>query len=67
MPIFEYRCEACGKVFDVLVKSSERDQEQRCPQCQSEKVKKVFSTFGVGSSGSSKPCGSSSTTPCGGG
>ncbi|MBB6217246.1 putative FmdB family regulatory protein [Anaerosolibacter carboniphilus] len=67
MPVFEYKCEECEKIFDVLVKTSDRDQGQKCPHCQSEKVKKLFSTFGIGRNSTSRPCGVPNTTPCGGG
>ncbi|MFZ5969361.1 MAG: FmdB family zinc ribbon protein [Bacillota bacterium] len=63
MPIYEYKCDDCGKAFDMLMKMSERDKEMVCPDCGSKQVKKQFSTFGV----SEKPGGSQPVPPCGGG
>jgi len=64
MPIYEYRCEECGKTFEVLTKVSNKDDEKECPDCGSNKVKRVFSVFGVGGSdGNSTPQAPS----CGGG
>ncbi|WIF95741.1 FmdB family zinc ribbon protein [Caminicella sporogenes] len=60
MPIFEYVCEKCGYKFEKLVRSSDSDKKQKCPECGSENTKKVFSTFACGgnSGGFSAPsCG----------
>lgn len=68
MPIYEYTCKKCKKIFSALqsISSSERDTE--CPVCGSKEVKKMLSTFsssmGTGGAGFSQ---SSSTPPCGGG
>jgi putative FmdB family regulatory protein len=43
MPIYEYTCEVCGHAFEKLVSSSRRHVE--CPQCESRRVTKQFSTF----------------------
>ena len=50
MPIYEYTCDACGHEFELLVMGSE---VPACPQCESEKLEKRFSTFAPGSSASS--------------
>lgn len=65
MPIFEYKCNACGKDFEKLVFGN---QTVKCPQCDSEDIKKKFSTFGmsgVENPGSGSPnCGSCSSRSC---
>ena len=33
MPIYEYRCTACGKVSEVLVKASAEARAMRCEHC----------------------------------
>lgn len=33
MPIYEYKCPKCGKVFEEWVKSSEAHKEEKCPVC----------------------------------
>jgi putative FmdB family regulatory protein len=48
MPIFEYRCEDCGKAFEAFV-TAERTPE--CPGCHGANLAKLLSTPGmVGSS-----------------
>lgn len=43
MPIYEFRCQSCDKVFDSLVMPSEKDFEMRCPECNSPEVTKLMS------------------------
>ena len=44
MPVYEYECENCGKVFQRLYMSPEdRPSEITCPQCESSDVHQVFS------------------------
>jgi putative FmdB family regulatory protein len=45
MPIYEYRCEACERRFEVLTSFSERDRAQACPTCESTKTRVLVSTF----------------------
>ena len=33
MPLYEYRCRDCGKVFELLRRISEADQNLECPSC----------------------------------
>jgi putative FmdB family regulatory protein len=65
MPIFEYKCNDCGKKFDILHKSSTNLEEVICPDCQSKNSKKLLSSFSasVGSSGFDTP--SCATGNCG--
>ena len=42
MPIYEYHCEACGNEFELLVMGREIP---RCPECDSRRLEKRFSTF----------------------
>ncbi len=60
MPIFEYRCEKCGNVFEEIV-SGNRDKKISCPACQSANTEKLMSAIGAISMGKSSagPCGSS--------
>ena len=48
MPIYEYRCEACGEGFEVFVRSPARQANPTCPKCGSQKVRKAISLFGLG-------------------
>jgi putative FmdB family regulatory protein len=65
MPLYVYRCNTCGETFEKMVRLSESDQKQVCPNCSSLQTEKMISSFaafglsgGVSSSGSSS-CGGS--------
>lgn len=45
MPIFEYVCGECNHRFEQLVYGS---TEVACPKCQTTKLEKQISKFGVG-------------------
>ncbi|MEW5876641.1 MAG: zinc ribbon domain-containing protein [Acidobacteriota bacterium] len=62
MPLYEYRCEACGHRFEVWQRMGAGSQGVSCPQCGSQEVKKVLSTFASSVSGSVS--GGSSTSSC---
>ena len=53
MPIYEYRCEECDEDFEVFVRSPSQKANLICPKCESHKVDKVVSLFGVGGATSS--------------
>ncbi len=44
MPIYEFRCEICGEIFEVLQKMEE--DFPNCPKCNSNYVIKLPSLFG---------------------
>ena len=60
MPIFEYKCSDCDTKFEVLHKSSVNQNDVSCPKCNSNKSKKLFSsfssTFNTSSDSSSGEC-----------
>ena len=68
MPIYEYQCDKCGKVFETLVIRS--DDKPECPECGSTQASRCMSRFASNSvaksyhidTGSSGSCG-----PSGGG
>jgi len=45
MPIYEYLCSSCGRIFEKLV--LERDASIECPNCPGASVEKQFSAFSV--------------------
>jgi putative FmdB family regulatory protein len=51
MPVYEYECEACGRTFELFVRSVKRENTPVCPHCGSEQVHKAISLFGVGNQG----------------
>ena len=46
MPIYEFECQNCGKPFETLVIGFSTD-DVRCPDCESERVRKKISSFAV--------------------
>jgi putative FmdB family regulatory protein len=53
MPIYEYECTKCGHRFEIRHKTGDSDSEIKCPKCEKETPKRVFSVFATSSSGSS--------------
>ncbi|MBX6753964.1 MAG: zinc ribbon domain-containing protein [Thermorudis peleae] len=45
MPLYVYRCEACGTSFEVLVQRREQQTVSPCPQCGASTVRKQFAAF----------------------
>jgi putative FmdB family regulatory protein len=45
MPLYEYQCHNCGKQFEKMVRFSEIDLSQTCPDCQSQDTRKKISTI----------------------
>ena len=70
MPIYEYKCNDCNKVFEELV-SSDPGKLLPCPNCSSENTKKLMSAAGISSGSSKMPeCASTCASPqscCAGG
>ena len=68
MPIFEYKCQQCGHVTEVLQKSR-KATKQTCPQCGGSDMKKLLSGFAVAQAKSSAPACDSCPAPgaCGSG
>jgi len=44
MPIYQYMCEQCGHRFDLRRRIDESDSELNCPQCGSERPRRILST-----------------------
>jgi len=55
MPIYEYQCRKCEKVFEKYQKLDESGEFLRCPYCGEARPEKILSPF----SSSSPSCGSS--------
>ena len=70
MPIYEYQCNQCGKVFEQLVFSSDEIDVCSCPSCGQDDTCRLMSSFCCGASDSSGQTGaglSSSCSPSSGG
>lgn len=57
MPLYEYACEDCGETFEELVSLRDRHNKRVCPNCGSEQVQRLVSTFAMG-----KPSANSTTS-----
>ena len=65
MPIYEYRCDACGSQFEKLVRAS--SPAVACPGCGGEKLEQQYSTFAATmGAGGAKGAGSCAPMPAGG-
>lgn len=45
LPLFEYRCQECGHVFEVFVHRANPTPVKPCPQCRKTNVERLWSTF----------------------
>ena len=63
MPLYEYRCESCRKVFEAYKRLSD-DAMEACPECGEQSSRVGISLFRAGGSG---PGSSSGGSSCGGG
>ena len=43
MPLYEYRCAGCGRLFERLVRTW--NEAVDCPSCEAQEVEKQLSTF----------------------
>lgn len=50
MPIFNFKCEKCGNLFETLLKN--RSEETECPQCGSKELTPAPNRISVGRSNS---------------
>lgn len=57
MPIYEYRCQACGKRTSVFVRSMSTAVKAQCQHCGSRKLSRLISRVAVGRGGGGSPEG----------
>ena len=57
MPIYEYRCQDCGKQFEKLVRRAADVQEIECPSCGQKHLKQELSTFAAHANSAAQPSG----------
>ena len=51
MPLYEYECDKCGGKFELRRAITDCEDDIKCPECEDEYLRKVFSAFGISSSG----------------
>ncbi len=59
MPIYEFKCQDCSEVFEVLHSASKSTADVSCKKCGSKNVKKEISasSFRINTGGSNIPTG----------
>ena len=50
MPLFDYRCRACGHQFEALVRAQDAPPHE-CPECHAGELERLLSVFAPSSSG----------------
>lgn len=55
MPIYEYACRACGKVFEAFLFRRTDEAEVACPDCATREVERVISRPAAVSSSGTAP------------
>jgi putative FmdB family regulatory protein len=63
MPIYEYRCQSCGHVYEEFVRFGD-DPELKCPECGGLEASKVVSLFGSAGSGATSGTSASAPAAC---
>jgi putative FmdB family regulatory protein len=53
MPLFEFRCNSCGHVFEELTAFDKKDQV-RCPFCERQDLTELMSGFAAHGAGGGK-------------
>ena len=45
MPIYEFKCNNCGHVFDIVESLQEHDKHnEKCPKCEGKDIERVLSS-----------------------
>jgi putative FmdB family regulatory protein len=45
MPIYEFKCESCGKVFETLIRNECERASLSCPACNGSNLERLLSSF----------------------
>jgi putative FmdB family regulatory protein len=54
MPIYEYRCEDCGRRVTLLIRRPDQEAEAACPRCGSRRLNRLWSRFAIARSEESR-------------
>ena len=63
MPIYEYRCQCCGHVYEEFVRFGD-EPDLTCPECGGTEARKVISLFGNASASNGSDASTSSAAAC---
>lgn len=67
MPIYEYECNKCTKIFETITFAGDRDDNPKCPHCDTDDVKKIMSAGAIRPDGIPKGKGGFAPPACGSG
>jgi putative FmdB family regulatory protein len=59
MPLFEFQCQDCDRVFEVFTQRRDQKVSPKCPECGKTDVERIWSSFS-GRAGEGGGCASSS-------
>ena len=59
MPLYEYRCESCSRVFESYRRPGEGNEVESCPSCGGKARRERISLFSAPAAGSAPPAGGS--------
>ena len=65
MPIYEFKCNACGNTFEEIVFGSDQDSDFDCPTCGDEDTCRLMSSFSCGSGSAGGGLGKDLGASCG--
>ena len=65
MPIYEYRCTACGREFEELIRSAADQRSLRCPHCEGRSLERKLSVFAAQADTARTPRSAASPGACG--
>ena len=55
MPIYEYRCDDCERIYNFLVRSVNAHKTPACPKCGGKRMNRVLSRFSMSRAPAGKP------------
>lgn len=64
MPIYEFKCNKCEKIFEQLIFSSDEEEKLACPLCGERDTCRLMSSFSSGSPSSGKGLNSGLSSSC---
>ncbi|MBW1766951.1 MAG: zinc ribbon domain-containing protein [Deltaproteobacteria bacterium] len=64
MPIYEFKCNKCGNIFEQLIFPSDGEGGFICPSCGDEDTCKLLSSFSSRSTNSGSALGSGLSSSC---
>ncbi|MCP3887413.1 MAG: zinc ribbon domain-containing protein [Desulfobulbaceae bacterium] len=47
MPIYEYKCNECDKIFELITLSGNSEEKIECPSCKSNDINKLISAGSI--------------------